>query len=363
MKIQGIAAGLVGKLRPGGRRVVGEAGEEAPAGEHPREGPKRSRQQRLLGSGEVVASEYGTVIALVIIILVFSIMSPDAFFTFTNMREVLTEAAPLVVLSVGLTIVAMVSEFDLSIGYTASYTCLLSAGLMSMEHIPALAAVIVVLVVGAGIGLVNGILVARVGVNSVIATLGMGSVVLGLNYAYTDGAPVVGGISPVFLGLATDSYGGIPLYVLIGVVVVIGALLMLRFSRFGQEIQAVGGNPEAARLAGVRVMRARTGPFVVCGVLAAVTGMMITSLIGSGASDAGDSYLLSAFAAVFLGSATFHAGRFNITGTVVGVLIIQIVFDGLAIFGQPTFVENLLTGGILIVAVSMSSVGRRLLAR
>jgi ribose transport system permease protein len=213
------------------------------------------------------------------------------------------------------------------------------------------------------IGIVNGVLVSRVGVNSVIATLGVGTVVQGLNYAYTGGAPVVSGISAVFLDLATDSYGGIPLYIIVAVVIMLLAVLMLRFTRFGQEVQAVGGNTEAARLAGVRVTRTRTGAFVICGVLAAMTGMMTTSLIGSGASDAGDSYLLSAFAAVFLGSATFRAGRFNVVGTIIGVLIIQVSLDGLAIFGEPSYAQDLLTGGILIVAVSTSAVGRRLLSR
>jgi ribose transport system permease protein len=361
MKSEKRPTSLVNRLRPG--LDDGPGGQELGTSGTPQEPVVPSRIQSRQDAIGVVVSEYGTIIALVALVVLFSVLLPHSFLTVTNLREVLTEAAPLAVISIGLTIVAMVGEFDLSVGYNASYTCLLVAGLMSMQHFPALVAIAAVFAVGAVIGIVNGVLVSRVGVNSVIATLGVGTVVQGLNYAYTGGAPVVSGISAVFLDLATDSYGGIPLYIIVAVVIMLLAVLMLRFTRFGQEVQAVGGNTEAARLAGVRVTRTRTGAFVICGVLAAMTGMMTTSLIGSGASDAGDSYLLSAFAAVFLGSATFRAGRFNVVGTIIGVLIIQVSLDGLAIFGEPSYAQDLLTGGILIVAVSTSAVGRRLLSR
>jgi ribose transport system permease protein len=128
---------------------------------------------------------------------------------------------------------------------------------------------------------------------------------------------------------------------------------------FGQWMQAVGGNAEAARLAGIPVSRVRILAFVISGVCAAFTGILLASLIGSGTLDAADSYLLSAFAAVFLGSATLRDGEFHILGTAIGVIIINVAINGLSIFGIPTSYQNIVIGGILVCAVALSTISRR----
>jgi Ribose/xylose/arabinose/galactoside ABC-type transport systems, permease components len=121
----------------------------------------------------------------------------------------------------------------------------------------------------------------------------------------------------------------------------------------------VGGNVEAARLSGIRVDQVKITAFMITGICAALTGLLLSSLIGSGTIGAADSYLLNAFAAVFLGSATLKDGEFHIPGTLIGVLIIGIGFNGLAIFGVPTFYQYVFQGVILVVAVGLSTVARR----
>ena len=142
--------------------------------------------------------------------------------------------------------------------------------------------------------------------------------------------------------------------------VVLAALwVLVERTAFGQSLQAVGGNRMAARLSGLAVDRTRILAFVIAGACAALTGILLASSLGSGTTSAADSYLLTAFAAVFLGSATLRDGEFHILGTLLGALIIAVGFNGLAIFGAPTFYQYVFQGAILIVAVGLSSLSRR----
>jgi ribose transport system permease protein len=142
-----------------------------------------------------------------------------------------------------------------------------------------------------------------------------------------------------------------------GVLVILWTILN-RTDR-GQRMQAVGSNIEAARLSGVRVDRMKMFAFATAGFCAALTGVLLTSLLGSGTLAAADGYLLDAFAAVFLGSATLREGQFHILGTLVGVLILAVGFNGLSIFGAPTYFQPIFKGGVLILAVGMSTLARR----
>jgi ribose transport system permease protein len=220
-------------------------------------------------------------------------------------------------------------------------------------------AIIIVLAVGALVGLINGLIVTKVRVNSVIATLGVGTILTGLAFAYSAGVPIVAGVPEDFLQLSLGRWlFGIPNNILIMAIVLSGLWILVERTSLGQEIQAVGGNPAAARLAGIDVDRIKILGFIISGVCAALTGILLASRLGSGTASAADSYLLTAFAAVFLGSATLRDGEFHILGTLIGALIIAFGFNGLNIFGAPTFSQYVLQGAILIVAVGLSSLGR-----
>jgi ribose transport system permease protein len=304
-------------------------------------------------------AKYGTIIGMVLMIVVFSFAAPSYFFTFSNFVNILNQSSLTGIIAGGLTVAVIVGELDLSIGFSASFAGVLVTGLMAYQKLSVPAAIGVVLLIGIVLGVVNGLIVAKLRVNSVIATLGTGSIIVGINYAYSTGTPIATGVPDAFLNIALGTSFGIPNNIVIMAVVLICLWLLINRTELGQRIQAVGGNIEAARLSGIRVGRVKIFAFIVCALCAAITGILLSSLIGSGTTTAADAYLLNAFAAVFLGSATLRDGEFHIPGTLVGVLIIGIGFNGLAIFGAPTFYQYLFQGAILIAAVALSTVARR----
>ncbi len=306
-------------------------------------------------------ARYATILGLLAMVAAFSALSPDAFPTFSNFINVLNQASLAMIIAGGLTLAVIVGELDLSIGYAASLHGVLVTGLIVQSKLPVALAIAVVLGLGALIGIVNGLIVTKLRVNSVIATLGIGTIIVGLSFAYSAGAPIAAGVPDAFLDLALARWlFGIPNPIIVMLAVLGGLWLLVERTAIGQEIQAVGGNPAAARLAGIDVDRIKIIGFLISGVCAALTGVLLASRLGSGTTSAADSYLLTAFAAVFLGSATLRDGEFHVFGTFVGALIIAFGFNGLNIFGAPTFSQYVFQGAILIVAVGLSSLGRML---
>lgn len=305
-------------------------------------------------------AKYGSIIGMFLMILIFSIAAPRAFPTVANFLNILNQASLTAIIAGGLTVVLIVGEMDLSVGFNGSLAGVLVTGLMVNQGVPVPLAIILVLLAGILIGVVNGTIVTKVKVNSVIATLGMGSILVGLTFAYSTGVPIASGVPKIFTAIALNRAWGIPNNVIIMLVVLFLLWLLVNRTDVGQQIQAVGGNVEAARLSGIRVDRVKILAFAVAAVCASLTGILLASLIGSGTASAADSYLLNAFAAAFLGSATLKDGEFHIPGTFIGVLIIGIGFNGLAIFGAPTFYQYIFQGAILVIAVGLSSVARQL---
>jgi len=308
-----------------------------------------------------IFARYATIIGLILMIVVFSFLSPKAFPTYGNFINVLNQASLAMIIAGGLTLAVVVGELDLSIGYAASLHGVVVTGLIVKNQLPIPVAIVIVLAFGALVGVINGLIVTKLRVNSVIATLGVGTIIVGVAFAYSAGVPIVAGVPEEFLQLALGRWlFGIPNPIIV-MALVVGALwVLVERTAIGQEIQAVGGNPAAARLAGISVDRIKILGFVISGMCAGLTGTLLASRLGSGTTSAADSYLLTAFAAVFLGSATLRDGEFHVLGTFIGTLIIVFGFNGLNIFGAPTFSQYVFQGAILIVAVGLSSLGRML---
>lgn len=306
-----------------------------------------------------IVSKYGTLIAMAIMIVIFASMVPNGIFlTTNNLLNIINQSSLTAIIASGLTMVLVVGEFDLSIGYAASLAGILVTGLMAKQGLPMLLAILVTLLIGGIIGSANGLLVTKARVNAVVATLGLGTVLVGLAYGYTAGSPIVQ-VPQAFGQLTLGRILGIqtPIWFM---AIVLGALwVLLNRTPLGQRLQAVGANTEAARLAGVRVDRTKIAAFAIAGVCAAITGVLLASLLGSGTVSAADGYLMDSFAAVFIGSATLRDGRFHIVGTLVGVLIVNIGFNGLSLLGTPTFWQYVFKGGILVLAVALSTIARR----
>ncbi len=303
---------------------------------------------------------YGTLLGMMLMVVVFSVAAPDAFPTLSNFANILNQAALTAIIAGGLTVALIVGELDLSIGYVASFSGVLVTGLMVDQGVPWPLAILAVLLTGAAIGAVSGLIITKLRVNSVIATLGVGTVVVGINYAYAGGVPVASGVPKAFLDLALGRWvAGIPNNIIFMLLTLALLWVLINRTDLGQRIQAVGGNPDAARLSGIRVDRIKLMAMVATGSCSAITGILLASLIGSGTTSAADGYLLMSFAGAFLGSATLREGEFHIVGTFIGVLIVAIGFNGLAILGAPTFWQYVFQGAILILAVGLSTVARR----
>ena len=308
-----------------------------------------------------IFARYATIIGLAVMILAFSVLSPDAFPTFNNFINVINQASLAMIISGGLTLALVIGEMDLSVGYAASLHGVLVTGLIVHSKLPIPVALAVVIVLGGLVGAANGLIVTKLRVNSVIATLGVGTILVGLAFAYSSGVPIVADVPEAFLQLALGRWlFGIPNPIIVMALVVLALWVLVERTAIGQEIQAVGGNQAAARLAGISVDRIKILAFVISGMCAALTGALLASRLGSGTTSAADSYLLTAFAAVFLGSATLRDGEFHVLGTLVGTLIIVFGFNGLNIFGAPTFSQYVFQGATLIIAVGLSSLGRML---
>jgi ribose transport system permease protein len=306
-----------------------------------------------------ILGTYGTIIVLVAMTAGFSIGSPGIFPTWSNFVNILNEGSLTAIIAGGLTLVLVVGEFDLSIGYASSLAGVFVVGLMTNQGYPAAIAIVLVLALGGVIGIVNGLIVTKLGVNALIGTLGTGTVLIGINYAYSSGLPIPLNATSNFPDLSLGSVVGIPNSILF-MIAILGALwVLLNYTEIGQRMKAVGGNVEAAKLSGINVDRVKITAFMVAGLCAAATGILLSARLGSGQVTAGDGYLLDAFAAAFLGSAALRDGQFHIVGTFLGVLTVGVGFTGLVISGAPTFYQFLFKGLLLILAVALSTVARR----
>jgi len=311
----------------------------------------------------IFVAKYGTIIGMLLMIASFSLAAPRSFPSVSNMLNIVNQASLTAIIAGGLTVALIVGEMDLSIGFTASLAGVLVTGLIVDQKLPVVLAIAVVILVGAVIGYLNSLIVTKLRVNSVIATLGTGSIIVGLNFAYSQGVPIASGVPAAFKNIALGRFMGIPHNIIIMLIVLFLVWLLVNRTEWGQQIQATGGNIEAARLSGIKVDAIKSLAFIIAGASAAITGILLASLIGSGTTSAADGYLMASFAAVFLGSATLKDGEFHILGTFIGVLIIQIGFNGMALFGVPTFYQYVFRGSILILAVGLSTVARRLSKR
>ncbi|NIZ12999.1 ABC transporter permease [Phaeobacter sp. HF9A] len=299
---------------------------------------------------------YGTLVALLVIIIAFSIASPIAFGTPNNLINITQQMTLLAIVAIGATLVMAVGEFDLSTAAVVSFGGIFVVFLLK-AGVPAPLACLAVLAAAGVFGAVSGFIVARFEVLSFITTLAVGTIIGGITFWLSDGATLFGDIPVGFRDLARGKISGIPTltFWLIGVAVV--AWVVLDKVEIGRRLYAIGGNREAARLAGVRIVSNTMVAFIGSAMLSALVGMLLTARIGSANPTGGGGFLLSAYAAVFLGMTAFREGEANVPGTLVGAAIIAVVGNGLTILGVSTFMQDIITGMIILAAVLVRRTG------
>lgn len=300
-----------------------------------------------------IGARYGTLVAALVIFLAFALAS-DRFLSVNNISNILVQISVLMIVSSGLTFAVASGEFDLSVGQVASLSGVLVAGLMIWSELPVALAILLAILAGLAIGLVNGLLVTRLRIPSLIATLAMGPIALGINYAYTNGDSIYASMPPGFYYIATGRIGIVPVPVVIALVIVATFYVLLNKTRLGRGVVATGANIQAARLSGIAVNRCRLIALSLSGLGAAMGGVMLTARLGTGQSGAGDAYLLDSLTAVFLGMTVFKPGRATVQGTLVGVVIIGMLDNGLNLLGAPFYLQNEVRGLVMIAAVSLA---------
>ena len=303
-----------------------------------------------------VLQTYGTLIALAVIIVVFSVLSP-AFFTVRNFINITRQISLLVMISIGATMVMTIDEFDLSIGSMASLGGVMAA-LMAVAGLPLPLCFFLPILISLIIGWVNGWIVARFRVLSFITTLGMSTVLSGIIYRLTGGATVFQNIPRSFSWLGTYKIGDIPLLSVLMVVFVTIFWFVMRHTVLGRRMYAIGGNEETSKIAGINVQLYKNIAFALCSVMACITGMLIASRVGSANTTAGDGYFLTSYAAVFIGCTLSRKGVPNVLGTLVGAAILGILTNGLTMLQMPTYMQDIITGAIIIFAVIMQKMGK-----
>lgn len=303
-----------------------------------------------------ILQAYGTVLALAAILLVFSLIRPDKFCTLTNFINITRQISLLVMISLGTTLVMCVNEFDLSVGAMASLGGVMAA-LLAVKGLPLAVCFLLPAAVSFCIGVFNGWIVARFRVLSFITTLGMSTVLSGVIYRLSGGATIFEGIPKSFSTLGTAKLGRIPLLSILMLVFVALFWFLLEHTTLGRKFYAIGGGEETAKIAGIRVRKYKTIAFALCAVMACVTGMLIASRVGSANTTAGDGYFLQSYAAVFIGCTVSRKGIPNAVGTLVGAAILGVLANGLTILQMPSYMQNIITGGIIILAVIVQRAG------
>ncbi|NLS07342.1 ABC transporter permease [Rhizobium sp. P32RR-XVIII] len=296
------------------------------------------------------------ILALFLLLGVGSILSPH-FLSVTNFFNVLRGASMVGIVSIGMTFVILNRGIDLSVGSLVGISSVLMAGMM-----PYGVAGWLIAPIGAAVllGVVNGLLIAQVRLQPFIATLGMMIFVRGLVFIYSDGSPLVAENMPdVVQSLGSSSVGVVPVAVIVFLLCAVVGHFVLRSTIFGREVYAVGANEEAARLSGIRTKLNQILVYGVSGLLAGISGIVLTARLGVGDPNAGNLYELDAIAACLIGGMTFDGGKGSVRGTVVGVLILAFLSNILNLLGISPYTQMLLKGLIIIAAVIISETRKR----
>ena len=284
---------------------------------------------------------------LAALVVLLAVVSPH-FLTTDNMVIVLRQAALQFLMAAGLTMVVLTGGIDLSVGAVLGLGACLGAGFIASGSV--LLGVAAALGAGLACGLVNGALVAYVGIPAFIATYGMLWVAHGLGYVFMKGE-VIHGFPAAFRTLGAGFVGGIPVPVLIGAAILILLHVVLHLTRFGRALYAIGGNAVAAKLSGMPTKRYLVGVYALSGVLAAFAGLVVIARVNAADSGTGEELLLTAIAAVCLGGTSLFGGAGGVVGTAIGSLILALVVNGMNMLSIATFWQAFAMGVIVILAV------------
>lgn len=316
----------------------------------------------------LILRRFGTLLGFVAIIVFFWIQLPETFLTARNLINISQQISMLAVVAFTMTIVMVMNDFDLSVGSTASLAGVVAAVLFSLGY-PVWAGIGAALLVGLLGGLFNGILVSFFGILPFVATLGTLTMFSGTAFLVSGGKTIFGRDIPrefsgfARSGIPLDGIGltgvTLPFLSIMAILVLFLVWFALEQTTFGRRLYAIGGNMEAAKLAGIRVRTLRMSAFALTGLGAATAGLMYASRVASANPTQGSGLMLDAIAAVFLGMTMSEEGEPRVLATLVGVLILGILDNGLTQLSVDSYIREILVGAIVVSAVAFSSISKQ----
>ena len=305
-------------------------------------------------------SVWNLAILLVALIVLFSILKGDTFLTAFTFRSMMNSRSINAMIALAVMIPLASNNFDLSVASILGISQVLANGLQTQQGLPWKLAVVLCVLLGALIGLINGLLVTRAKINSFIATLGSGTLLLGLNQWYTGGRQVVGTLPADFTALSGKiPFTGVPVAVVYVLIIALVLWVVFDYLPAGRFLYVIGDSPRAATLTGISIPFYVTLAFVASGTLAAFAGVVLQAQLQVGQSTVGQELMLPAFTGALLGATAIRPGRPNVWGTLLAVAVLAVAVAGLTQLGAPFFVENLFNGAMLILAVGLAGVTHR----
>lgn len=295
-------------------------------------------------------SSLTTLLALIILMAVITIINPN-FLTTNNLLNLLLQVTANGFIAFGMTFVILTSGIDLSVGAILALSSAISAGFIA-QGMPLPLAVICALLIGAILGAINGILVAYGKLAPFIVTLATQMVYRGATLVFTNGNPITKHLDGYFLAYLGQGYLlGIPFPVILMIVVFVILYILLHKTAFGKSVYALGGNEKAAYISGIKLNKVKIAIYTLSGAMSAISGLIITSRLSSATPQAGSGYEMYAIAAVVLGGTSLMGGKGRMFGTMVGVLIIGVLNNGLNIIGVSAFWQQVIQGIVILIAV------------
>jgi ribose transport system permease protein len=308
-----------------------------------------------MGGWKISWRDMGTVLGLVILVVLFSSMTP-VFLTERNLINILQQSSINACIAIGMTLVIISGGIDLSVGPAAALAAVISASLL-MAGFPVPIVLASALAVGLACGFVNGALIAYVGLQPFIVTLGTLSIFRSLALLYTGGNPVLG-LPNEFRRLFSSELLGLPVPVVVVAVLAIAATILLKKTPLGEYILAVGGNEEAARVSGVPIETTKVITYMISGGLASLAAIILIARLGAAEPILGNLWELEAIAAAAIGGASLMGGKGSIYGTILGAIVLGAMRNGLTLLNVQAFYQLLATGIIIILAMVVDRLAR-----
>jgi ribose transport system permease protein len=299
-------------------------------------------------------ARYGTLASLAVLLVFFSAARSDVFPTVDNLLNIMNQVSILGTMAFGLTVCLVMGLFDLSIAAMATLGGYVATFLLVQypDTIGVPVAILASLVIAAAIGVGNGLIVSYLGISAFIATLATGSIITGAMLGISNSKTIITGIPDAFMIIGQGSLFGVSNPIIIMFAIGLILWLLLEHTQLGRHLYAIGGSAEASRLSGIAVKRYAPIALAICATCAALGGLIAASVLGAGRPQGvGDTYLLNAFAAVFIGASSLRPGKFHIVGTFIGVMLIGIINNGLSVMGVPTYWQYIVQGVLLIIAL------------